>query len=446
MQNALGVMPQVLCEAIKRASIGRGKDSAYSLIITTKVVEDKNCCSIVCSNGNMQATSAFYAKLIRIENVDGKDTVVKEPLENNIFIHAAPVLRDSVEALSEVDEKIMLVNEEKGLIAKNRRSIVPIPTLEASVNIENPKGAKKIEIEVERSEIEDALKYVSATLSQAATSHFGSNYGLMPMMKDEKAVLHIAGCDEKSISYKEIEATGLCDDFAEKCKDVTYAMVPTEKLSQIISTTAERVRFVFFYADDQVSVKQVNIKIGNDLYQILTSITQRYPQNIRSIVEEAYLTMDASFITPAKGLKNAFAITSLGKDASKVKSIMLVREGSITISNENGDQKTEIAVETQLAPGMKEVRISVVCSLMLSLLKPYNERIKIQGSHEDNGGLITFIGDDDSIRMAMFPVLTDKGKKALAERRKREASKKPDSDHGQAPETENQEEKEETEE
>lgn len=440
MQNALGVKPQVLCEAIKRASIGKGKDSAYSIIVTTKVVEGKNRCSIVCNNGSMQATSAFYAQLIRTEEVDGKDQVVKEPMKSSLFIYASSVLRDAVEALAESEESILLVYEGKNLVIRNKHSMIPVPTLEAMVGLQNPKNTKTIEVELDREDVENSLKYVSAGLSKASSSPYHSNFGLRPIVVDEKAILHIAGCDQKSVSFQEIEVNTVSEGFAENCKNVSYAMVGTDKLSQIIATSADTVRFVFFYESDMISSKQVNILLGNDMFQIQTSIIDRYPLNLRDILIQAYIKYDGFFMADAKALKNAFYITSIGsKDPSAVKSVITIKSGAVTISNENGDQLTELkGIETQTSPDMEKVRMCVDCSLMLAFLRPFNEKIKIYGSNEDTPEMITFRNGDDNVRMGLFPIISKKAKAALAEARKKKAAaeakgktKKPEMEEGQ---------------
>lgn len=430
MQNALGVKPQVLNEAIKRASIGKGKDSAYSVIITAKVVEGKNRCSIVCNNGSMQATSAFYAQLIRTESVDGKEQVVKEPLQKTLFIYASSVLRDAVEALAESEENILLVQEGKNLVIRNKHSMIPIPTLEAMVGLQNPKNKKTIEVELDRVDVENALKYVNAGLSKAATSPFRSNFGLRPIVVDEKAVLHIAGCDQKSVAFQELEVNTISEGYAESCQNVSYAMVSTDKLGQIIASNAETVRFVFYYESDMISSKQVNILLGNDMFQIQTSILDRYPLNLRELLIKAYLKYDGSFQADAKALKNAFYITSIGsKDTSTVKSVITIKAGgSVTISNENGDQLTELkGVETQISPDMEKVRMCVDCSLMLAFLRPFNEKVKIQGSCEDTAEMITFRNGDDNVRMGLFPIITKQAKAKLEEERKKRAAKAKDS-------------------
>lgn len=419
MQNILGVKPDVLAEALKRASIGRGKESSYNLIITKNLVDNKNQCTVVCGNGNVQATSAFYAQLVRMDTVDGKEQVHKEPIEENIYIYADAVFREVVEALAETQENILLVNEGKSLVAKNKRSSVPIPTLGSYVGIENPKDKKTIQIELDREELEEAMKYVSAGLTMSANSKYKSNYGLLPSVIDGKAVLHIAGCDEKIVACKDIELSSICDDYAEKCTNVTYAMIPADKLNQMISVTTQKIRIVFYYGEDQISSRQVNIQIGNDLFQILTSVTQRYPLNLKSIIQNGYMKYDGFFTAEAKALRNAFYITGIGaKDPGKVKSVILLRDGIVTIANEDGNQVTKLKeIEVQTGPGLEQVRIGVACNLMLSALKPFNGKIRIQGSNEDTAGLITFIGDSE-VKIGMFPILTAEAKAKLKEKKK----------------------------
>lgn len=410
MQNVLRIDASVLREVLKKTSIAKGKESGYTLAISIKVVEGKyHQCSIICGNGNMQATSGFYAQLVRTDTVNGEEVVLKEPLKSPLFLRMSGVFREVVEALSEMEDKLLLINEGNTITAKNTKSSVPIPLMETSLQMENPKGHKNLTVTVDKESFESALRFVNATLSRSANSRFGPHYGLLPMVEGERGLLHIFGSDEKSASYQEVELSGMSADFIKQCDGVNYAMVPADKVGQIISNSGDKLRFTFYYNEDGVSAKQVNIKSGNDMYQMLTHITSRYPKQAKTMVDQAYSEYEATFQTDVKSLKNAFQITALGASADKVKSIMTITRSGITISDESGRQLTDLkGNETSLDEGRDCVKINVAYDLMMSALRPFEGKIKIQGSNEDTMGLITLTGGAKGVHMVVYPI---KGKK-----------------------------------
>lgn len=411
MQNILRIDASELKEVLKKTSIAKGKESGYTLAISTKVVEGKYYqCSILCGNGNMQATSGFYAQLARTDTVEGKEVVLKEPLGAPLFLRMSSVFREVVEALAEMEDKMLLINEGNTITAKNTKSSVPIPLMETSLQMENPKGHKNITVTIEKESFEAALKFVNATLSRSANSRFGSHYGLLPLVDGERGLLHIFSSDEKSASYQEVELSGMSANYVKQCENLNYAMVPADKVSQIIANSGDKLKFTFYYNEDGVSAKQVNIKSGNDMYQMLTHITSRYPQQAKAMVDRAYTEYEATFQTDVKSLRNALQITALGSNPDKVKSIMTITQSGITISDESGQQLTDMkGSETSIDDGRESVRINVAYDLMMSALRPFEGKIKVQGSNEDTMGLITLIGGMKGVHIVVYPI---KGKKA----------------------------------
>lgn len=410
MQNILRIDASVLKEVLKKTSIAKGKESGYTLAISTKVVEGKyHQCSILCGNGNMQATSGFYAQLARTDTVEGKEVVLKEPLGTPLFLRMSSVFREVVEALAEMEDKLLLINEGNTITAKNTKSSVPIPLMETSLQMENPKGHKNITVTIEKESFEAALEFVNATLSRSSNSRFGPHYGLLPLVDGERGLLHIFSSDEKSASYQEVELSGMSENYVKQCENLNYAMVPADKVSQIIANSGDKLKFTFYYNEDGVSAKQVNIRSGNDMYQMLTHITSRYPQQAKAMVDRAYTEYEATFQTDVKSLRNALQITALGSNPDKVKSIMTITQSGITISDESGQQLTDMkGSETSIDDGRECVRINVAYDLMMSALRPFEGKIKVQGSNEDTMGLITLVGGMKGVHIVVYPI---KGKK-----------------------------------
>lgn len=410
MQNMLRIDTSKLKEVLKKTSIAKGKESGYTLVISTKVVEGNYYqCSILCGNGNMQATSAFYAQFARIDTVEGEEVVLQESLVSPICLRMSSVFREVVEALAEMEDKIILIHEGNTVTAKNTKSSVPIPLIETSLQMENPKGHKNISVSVEKESFEIALKFVNAALSRSASCRFGSNYGLLPLVDGERGLLHIFGSDEVSASYQEVELLSMSEDFKEQCKNLNYAMVSSDKVGQIIANSGDKLKFTFYYNEDGVNAKQVNIRSGSDLYQMLTHITSRYPHQAKTIVDQAYCEYEATFQTDVKNLKNALQITALGSNPDKVKSIITIEKSRLTISDESGQKLTSIkGCETSLDKGRDSVRINVAYDIMMSALRPFEGKIKIQGSNEDTRGLITLLGGIKGVHNMVYPIKANK--------------------------------------
>lgn len=408
-----------ITKAFKKASIGKGKDSGFALAISKKTVEDRfNQCSLTSCNGNMQATAAFCVQMVRtelMEGGDGKEVVVKEPLKETVVIFASALLRDAVETLGNMEEKIFLIYDEdtNKLEVKNKKSFLPIPIVPPFTMLEIPKNLKSVNAVVEKEELISALKYVNVALGRSSKSKFESSYGIKPMVDESKAVLHIFACDEKSASYQHVGLVAMSDKFKELCEDVMYAMLPSDKVSQIIAESEQdKVRFTIYY--EGKSAKQVNIKTGSDMYQILTKTNCVYPQSSKKYVDQAYDMYEASFQTDVSSLKSAFQVTALGAAPNQVKSVMQISSGSLTISDESGERVTKLnGIDIKLGQPDKTITINVATDLIMSALGPFtNEKIRIQGSNEDTNGLISLVGGKKGVHIAVFPV---KGKVKVEE-------------------------------
>lgn len=399
-----------LTKTLKRASIGKGKDSGYAIAITKKMVEGKfHKCTAMCGNGNMQATIGFCAQLLRSElTEDGKERVLKSPLEGTVFIYASSLLRDAVETLGAMEDKILLIYDDEGkkLEVRNTKSFLPIPIMAASAKLENPKNLKSIDAVVEKEELVADFKYVNVALGRATKSKFDYSYGLKPMVDGDKAVLHILGCDEKSASYQQVALVRMSDNFKVQCEGVAYAMLPADKLGQIITESEDdNIRFTFYY--EESIAKQVNIRAGSDLYQILTKTTCMYPKGAKKIVDDAYAMFDASFQTDVGSLKSAFQVTALGIAPNLVKSVMRISNDGLMISDESGERVTKLdtGIEINLDQPGKVVTINVVNDLIMSALSPFsNEKIRVQGSNEDTDGIVSLVSGKKDVHIVIFPV------------------------------------------
>lgn len=410
MKNNIRAQASTLKKALRKVSIGKGKDSGYTIAVTKKIVEGKfHKCSLICGDGSMQATAGFYVQLVRTDQIDGKEQVVKEPLESTFFINASSILREAVETLGSMEDNILITcdNTGKNLVVQNTKSTLPIPTTGPSTHMENPKDCKIINVTVDKEELISSLKLVNVALVRKG--RFGNRYGFKPMVSGDTGVLHILACDEKCVSYQDVSLLGMGENYKAECENVAYAMLPADKVGQILSEAEnDTIRFTFYYNDDKISAKQVNVKSDNDLYQMLTQVTCVYPPNAKTMTDEAYDVYDASFQCDVGSLKSAFQVTALGNNPSSVKSVMRISKNGVKITDESGEKVTYLKdIETTLDDSMEEVVINVVNDLIMSVLSPFNgEKVRIQGSNENCKRLISIVGGKRSMHAAIFPVVS----------------------------------------